>query len=382
MKLLQNILLISTIFLITQSYATIYEDGEDGNSDRWSVYDATPTGAYIENVYVEDRQTNVIQLIGAGTSNGYILGNWENKTGAWDNREQHILKWNMKFKEDFIIYVRVMTKDGARFIYYTALNSSQGKNHPQYIHIGLGEEANNGTWKNFTRDIAADLKKYEPNNELLAVNAFLVRGNGLLDDIRLVEESTTPPKEADILDKGILDITREDLIEQAKTHCLNSHNSTKSILCANDGNTVYILNSEKHNTILYHNHFKILLNTESVRTLSSEGLAEFQQVQGKYKEEFYGEIKNSSIYITKTFDRGADRNGKYIIHANDKRVFTLIWYEAEGLIGKIEISEDGKKLSMIRTFRTMEKKYIEVYDISDLSNIKLFSRKIVDYPYK
>ena len=35
------------------------------------------------------------------------------------------------------------------------------------IKIGLDSNSKNGTWQTFTRDLEADLKQYEPDNELL-----------------------------------------------------------------------------------------------------------------------------------------------------------------------------------------------------------------------
>ena len=55
------------------------------------------------------------------------------------------------------------------------------------IKIGLGSNSKNGTWQTFTRDLKADLKAYEPDNELLTVNGFLVRGSGRVDDIAMIE---------------------------------------------------------------------------------------------------------------------------------------------------------------------------------------------------
>ena len=82
MNPLKNILLLGTLLLSTQAYATMYEDAEDESTSRWQVYDNTPAGATIDNVYNSQRDNNVIEFIGAGTSNGYILGNWEGKKGA------------------------------------------------------------------------------------------------------------------------------------------------------------------------------------------------------------------------------------------------------------------------------------------------------------
>lgn len=89
-----------------------------------------------------------------------------------------------------------MTSNGPRFIEYTPSDTNGGVSG-EYIHYGLGTEANNGTWQTFTRDLEADLQAYEPGNELLAVNGFLIRGSGLVDDIELnsgepVSDNTPP----------------------------------------------------------------------------------------------------------------------------------------------------------------------------------------------
>ena len=91
----------------------------------------------------------------------------------------------LKFYEDYVVYVRIMTGKGPRYIYYTPSSTSGGKINNTYIHIGLGEDSRNGTWQTFSRDLSADLQTYEPDNTLTAVNAFLIRGNGLIDNIKL-----------------------------------------------------------------------------------------------------------------------------------------------------------------------------------------------------
>ena len=188
MNPLKKIILLSTLMLSTQAYATMYENAEDESSSRWQVYDNTPAGATIDNVYSSQRDNNAIEFIGAGTSNGYMLGNLEKRKGAWNNTKEHTLQWKMNFTKGVVVYVRVMTQQGARYLYYTNSSKSYGKRNSTYIHIGLGKKASDGNWHTFTRDLEADLKKYEPNNRLIAVNAFLVRGNGFVDDVELVAE--------------------------------------------------------------------------------------------------------------------------------------------------------------------------------------------------
>ena len=186
MKLVNTILLLVTLLLSTQTYATVYENAEDGNTNKWHVYDNTPQNASINNIYIGNKSTNVIEFVGNGINNGYILGNWEGLEGAWENTTEHTLNWDMNFNNGYVVYVRVMTRYGARYIYYTPSNQSYGKGYGGYIHIGLGRTSSNGTWQSFSRDLAKDLIQYEPDNRLIAVNAFLIRGNGFVDNIALV----------------------------------------------------------------------------------------------------------------------------------------------------------------------------------------------------
>jgi len=111
-----------------------------------------------------------------------MLGGFEGTGAAWNNTQEQTITWSMNYSEYFIIYVRTMTSNGMRYIRYTTSDSDDGL-VGDHIVIGLGSESNNGTWQTFTRDLEADLQQYEPGNELLAVNAFLIRGSGMVDDM-------------------------------------------------------------------------------------------------------------------------------------------------------------------------------------------------------
>jgi hypothetical protein len=56
----------------------------------------------------------------------------------------------------------------------------------QYVIRGLGTATKDGTWQTITRDLEADLKAFQPDNHILSVNAFLIRGSGWVDDIILM----------------------------------------------------------------------------------------------------------------------------------------------------------------------------------------------------
>ena len=160
----------------------IYEDAEDDNTNGWHVYDETPAGATISNVYDATRGSRVIELSGSGLSNGYEIGR-RRGGGRWDNRNHKAISWSMNYSEAFAVYVAIETTDGARYMKYQPVDSDGGKSG-NYILFGLGADADNGTWQTFDRNIEEDLHQFEPDNELIAIHAFLIRGSGRIDDIK------------------------------------------------------------------------------------------------------------------------------------------------------------------------------------------------------
>ncbi len=176
---------------------TLYEDAQNGDSAGWSIYDKNPSGATIKNIYDADKMSRVIEVSGSGTRNGFKLGNRFNRVGAWENSEQLNVSWSMNTSQKYVVYLRVQTTDGYRYLYYTKSDTDKGK-RGRYIHHGLGADSANGEWQTFTRDLEADLKEFEPNNTITSVNAFMVRGNGRFDDILLFNQPdavglNTPP---------------------------------------------------------------------------------------------------------------------------------------------------------------------------------------------
>ncbi len=173
----------------------IYEDAENGDTNGWFVYDTDPAGATIKNVQDDDKSafdaangvdegSRVIQLSGDAQNNGYQFG------GTWDNTKDKIIKWSMKVNNDFTVFVHVTTAEGDRHFTYEPVDGDKGfdgRDDKVYTFYGLGTDANDGTWKTFKRDLTADLKQFEPDNELLTVNYFKIRGDCMVDDIRFAK---------------------------------------------------------------------------------------------------------------------------------------------------------------------------------------------------
>jgi len=174
--------------LSTFSSATNYFDGEDGTVGNWKVYDNEPTGAVVSNVIDEIKNSKVIEFEGDTRRNSYMLGSRD-----WNNRTEKYLKWSMKFSEKFKITVYLKTKKGVRTLFYVYKNKDKGLYQKRYIKFGLGSKSMNGKWQDYSRDIEADLKKYEPDNELIKVKGMKVQGSGRIDDVRLEKKGDTNP---------------------------------------------------------------------------------------------------------------------------------------------------------------------------------------------
>jgi hypothetical protein len=107
---------------------------------------------------------------------------------SWANQDQRVIAWDSLFtSSDFRIYVEVQTSGGVRHFTYKPLDSDEGPGEtmPQYIRFGLGSDATDGSWKSFTRNLAADLHRFEPDLDIIQVNGIRIRGTGRIDNLRM-----------------------------------------------------------------------------------------------------------------------------------------------------------------------------------------------------
>ncbi|EKD38272.1 MAG: hypothetical protein ACD_75C00795G0003 [uncultured bacterium] len=161
--------------------SAVYEDGEDNTITGWDIYDNDPTGATVVNVYDDQRAGRVIEVTGSGSANGYRLRNDDGS--YWYDTNFKVLEWSMKYSESFTVYIAVQTKNGFRYLYYTPTAAST-LGTGTYVHHGLGSAVRDGSWHTLARNLAADLKEAQPDNELESVLGFLLRGSGRVDDIK------------------------------------------------------------------------------------------------------------------------------------------------------------------------------------------------------
>ena len=91
----------------------------------------------------------------------------------------------MKYSELFTIYVDLETTEGHRYLTYRP-NDYNSLGNDEYVLYGLGENAMDGQWHTYVRDLQADLEVAQPGVTILEVNGFLIRGSGMVDDIKLI----------------------------------------------------------------------------------------------------------------------------------------------------------------------------------------------------
>ena len=130
---------------------------------------------------IKDPKTKktIIEFQSKTSRDTYINGA---KTGkkAWNNRKDKTIRWDFNFNKNFVIMVSINTQKGYRELIYTS-----GEDNGN-LYFGLGKYIVSGTWQTITRDLEKDLHKYEPNNKIISVNAFIIRGSGKIGKIEML----------------------------------------------------------------------------------------------------------------------------------------------------------------------------------------------------
>jgi surface protein len=181
------------------SHSTIFEDGEDNSTKRWSVYererlyDENLTDNVIENIFNEEKASQVIHFKGKDISYTYLIGAKEGAE-AWKSQKP-LLSWSMKVKKLYQLTLFVQTTKGLQHLYFS-YNSSRNTSHKKtaksspYIHINLPKPNKKGDWQHFSFDLKSIIEQHDSKNQLLSVNGLTVQGQGYIDDIQLRTNDT------------------------------------------------------------------------------------------------------------------------------------------------------------------------------------------------
>ncbi len=163
----------------------MYENGENSKKDNWRIFLKSNNREKISNVYDTDKNSRVISLSGNKRKSGFILGDFGGKY-AWNNRDEFNLEYSIKYKTPTNVYVLLETKLGKRFLKYTPDKMDLGNLvNNKYIHIATPIKSVDGKWHTFKRDLQKDLQRFQPKNRIIKVNAFMIKGNARVDDIKL-----------------------------------------------------------------------------------------------------------------------------------------------------------------------------------------------------
>ena len=176
-----NMLIFISLLLTLNLFATTYEDGEDKKTNRWEKLNPS-SSAIIKNTYDESKSSRVIEFSGEGTKDAYILAINETKN-------KKLLHWQMKYSEDFVIFISLETKLGKRYLVYTSARSNG------YMKYGLGTRSISGTWQRFSRNLEEDLRYFDNRNSIVKINSFVIRGSGSLDNIKIMKDLKSKSKE-------------------------------------------------------------------------------------------------------------------------------------------------------------------------------------------
>jgi len=174
---------------------TVLEDGEDGNTVNWSIYDNITGDAVLSNVVDSDKNSRVIDFTGNSES-GYQLVNHD---GSPLSNTNFIARWSIKTstttRQTFFWHVK--TSGTVVFLEYrtnTPLGCGIAHSTATDVVCGLGYDLQDGTWHTITRDLEADLKAAAPNLELQEVEFLQIRMAGRIDDIQLLDSLPPEPQ--------------------------------------------------------------------------------------------------------------------------------------------------------------------------------------------
>lgn len=165
-----------SIILSTLLFSTTYENASSKSTKKWHLLKQFAKGK-IKNIYDKNKKSRVIQFKGDGTKSVYILT--PKKKSFKRKKNETIFEWEMNFKEDFVIMIGMYTVKGKRYLIYTS-----GENN-SYLQYGLGSDSILGKWKKYRRDLQKDLEYFDKYNKLISVSSFVVKGSGLVDNIRM-----------------------------------------------------------------------------------------------------------------------------------------------------------------------------------------------------
>ncbi len=166
-----KIKLLSIFFLL---YTTAIF-GSSLKHPQWNILTSYDKNETINTTYNKKKRISITTFKGSGTRSAYILD-----LSKTEQPKKKLLQWKMKYSEDFVILIDLNSSFGRRTLIYTPRFGND------YLQFGLGEDAISKKWKEHIRNLDNDLKLYEPNNNILSINNFIIRGSGSISNLKFL----------------------------------------------------------------------------------------------------------------------------------------------------------------------------------------------------
>ncbi|RUM71584.1 MAG: hypothetical protein DSZ07_00105 [Sulfurovum sp.] len=182
-------LIISIFFILSPSllFSTTYENASSKTTTKWHVLKYFSKGV-IKNIYDKKKKSRVIKFNGDGTKSVYILT--PKKKSFQRKKRENIFQWEMNYSEDFVIMIGMNTLKGKRYLIYTSGDSDS------YLQYGLGSDSISGKWKKYSRNLQEDLEHSDRYNQIISVNSFVIKGSGMIDNIKMVQSKKTAKEDS------------------------------------------------------------------------------------------------------------------------------------------------------------------------------------------
>ncbi|WP_445364037.1 hypothetical protein ACJJIQ_06190 [Microbulbifer sp. ANSA003] len=185
--------------LSSHSYSRHTFNSEDSfNINHWSVYDTSPAGATVTQVYDSQLQRSVVEVSGTGTDNGFKLG--INEAGdSWNITDGRVVRTEIQFssEEHTRLYYTVTSSKASNGVAYVSYSSSvsspsisiSATSGSIFYSFPLEAQYRDGNWHVFERDIVADVASLDPDEQIQSINNLLVRGSGRIGRVDIVNWS-------------------------------------------------------------------------------------------------------------------------------------------------------------------------------------------------
>ncbi len=169
---------ILTLFFFITLLKPTYAITQEAN---WSTLKTANQGEVLK-VYDKIKKRYVTQLKGAGTRSAYILKFKEPNKAETPT----IIRWEMNFSEDFVIFIQVNTDIGDYSLIYTPEEENS------YLQYGLGVKAKQDGWRSYQRNLQKDLERFIPDGEIFKIESFVIRGSGYIHNVQIAKQSISP----------------------------------------------------------------------------------------------------------------------------------------------------------------------------------------------